>query len=90
MVQRQGRLKIGRRLKICPTGRQRRYEWWRFSEVAAGAYKGGRRIDNPPQVKNLPHNSWVVVQGYWNRFAGQASSWMALRTVAAAVRSWPF
>jgi hypothetical protein len=23
----------------------------------AGAYKGGRRIDNPPQVKNLPHNS---------------------------------
>jgi hypothetical protein len=22
-----------------------------------GASKGGRRIDNPPQVKNLPHNS---------------------------------
>jgi hypothetical protein len=25
-----------------------RNEWWRFSEVAAGASKGGRRIDNPP------------------------------------------
>jgi hypothetical protein len=23
----------------------------------AGASKGGRRIDNPPQVNNLPHNS---------------------------------
>jgi hypothetical protein len=30
---------------------------WRFSAVVAGASKGGRRIDNPPQVKNLPHNS---------------------------------
>ncbi len=27
----------------------------RFSTGVAGAYKGGRRIDNPPQVKNLPH-----------------------------------
>jgi hypothetical protein len=30
---------------------------WRFSAVVAGAVKGGRRIDNPPQVNNLPHNS---------------------------------
>ncbi|MGA9623949.1 MAG: hypothetical protein WBQ65_05730, partial [Bryobacteraceae bacterium] len=30
---------------------------WRFSAVVAGASKGGRRIDNPPQVENLPHNS---------------------------------
>jgi hypothetical protein len=28
-----------------------RNEWWRFSVVAAGASKGGRRINNPPQVK---------------------------------------
>jgi hypothetical protein len=33
-----------------------RNEWRRFSEAVAGAYKGGRRIDNPPQVENLPHN----------------------------------
>jgi len=29
-----------------------RNEWWRFSVGVAGAYKCGRRIDNPPQVKN--------------------------------------
>jgi len=34
-----------------------RNEWWRFSAVVGGASKGGRRIDNPPQVTNLPHNS---------------------------------
>jgi hypothetical protein len=28
---------------------------WRFSRGVAGAYKGGRRIDNPPQITNLPH-----------------------------------
>jgi hypothetical protein len=37
--------------------RQSRNEWWRLSAVVAGAYKGGRRIANPPQVNNLPHNS---------------------------------
>ena len=38
-------------------------EWWRFSAVMAGASKRGRRIDNPPQVNNLPHNSscWRIV-----------------------------
>jgi hypothetical protein len=39
----------------CPTVRQAANEWWRFFAVTAGAVKGGRRIDNPPQVKNLPH-----------------------------------
>ena len=33
----------------------RHKQCWRFSAVAAGAFKGGRRINNPPQVKNLPH-----------------------------------
>src|SRR5450759_3198217 len=27
---------------------------WRFSEGRSGASKGGRRINNPPQVNNLP------------------------------------
>ena len=26
-----------------------------LSAVVAGASKGGRRIDNPPQIANLPH-----------------------------------
>jgi hypothetical protein len=34
-----------------------RNRWWQFSAVAASASKGGRRIDNPPQIANLPHNS---------------------------------
>jgi hypothetical protein len=38
-----------------------RKRWWRFSAAVAGASKGGRRIDNPPDPegapKNLPHNS---------------------------------
>ena len=48
-----------------------RNEWWRFSEAVAGAYKCGRRIDNPPQVENLPHNSSrrarnvMEHRGYW-------------------------
>jgi hypothetical protein len=40
-----------------PHGGKAANEWWRFSEAVAGASKGGRRINNPPQVKNLPHNS---------------------------------
>ena len=36
---------------------------WRFSKAVAGAYKWGRRIDNPPQVKNLPHNCAKNVMG---------------------------
>ena len=26
--------------------------------AAAGACKGGGRIDNPPQIANLPHKMW--------------------------------
>jgi hypothetical protein len=44
-------------MQSCPAVQQSRNEWWRFSAVVAGANKGGRRIANPPQVKNLPHNS---------------------------------
>jgi hypothetical protein len=33
------------------------FRTWRFSAAVAGATERGRRIDNPPQVKNLPHNS---------------------------------
>jgi len=43
---------------------------WRFSKAVAGAYKWGRRIDNPPQVKNLPHNCAKECHG--------SSTWSAL------------
>ena len=26
-----------------------------LAHMAAGAYKSSRRIDNPPQIANLPH-----------------------------------
>jgi hypothetical protein len=56
-----GRAPLGRTQRVplpaCPTWRRSRKQSWRLSAVAAGASKGGRRIDNPPQVNNLPHNS---------------------------------
>jgi len=42
----------------------------------AGAYTGGRRIDNPPQITNLPHEypkaSTREMSGWWYR-------WLAFR-----------
>ena len=46
---------VGRRKRL-PRIAASRKRGRRFSAVVAGASKGGRRIDNPPQVKNLPHN----------------------------------
>jgi len=52
----------GRRLKAgcshdwLPHIAASRNEWWRFSEVAAGASKGGRRIDSPPDPEGTPEN----------------------------------
>jgi hypothetical protein len=45
----------GRRKRLPHKGASRKRRW-RFSRAVAGASKGGRRIENPPQVKNLPHN----------------------------------
>ena len=56
-MQRQRRLPTAAQDAILPHMAASRNEWWRFSEVAAGAYKGGRRISNPPQAASLPHNS---------------------------------
>jgi hypothetical protein len=50
-------LQIAAQDAILPHMAASRNEWWRFSAVVAGASKGARRINNPPQVKNLPHNS---------------------------------
>ena len=44
-----------------------RNEWWRFSAVVAGAYKGGRRIANPPQDTILPHIA--ASRNEWWRFS---------------------
>jgi len=59
--------------------------WWRRAPGAVSAIlrgcggesKGGRRIDNPPQVKNLPHNAFEayharLIDAIWAAFARTA------------------
>jgi hypothetical protein len=43
-------------LTICPTEAEKTETVVAIFVVVAGAVKGGGRIENPPQVKNLPHN----------------------------------
>ena len=43
---------------ILPRIAASRKRCWRFSKAVAGAYKCGRRIDNPPQVKNHCCPNW--------------------------------
>ena len=54
---------FGPQVKNLPRIAASRKRCWRFSADGAGASTGGRRIDNPPQVKNLPHNlyRWYAV-----------------------------
>jgi hypothetical protein len=68
--------------------------WYPARRLETGAcwpiYKGFRRVTNPPQVANLPHNSCRIPVGWENYAALGMSACATFLCMNAAYAAWCF